>query len=74
MQPQTSGFLGKSIVIAALLIFASVLILTFSPMLWTDHTLLPPTAQGYNIPTGCQVVSTSAGFNHLHCPIWVQYP
>ena len=65
---KTSGFLSTSIVIAALLIFSAVLVMAFSPMLWTDHIL-----HTTPMPAGCSIESRGT-VPVAHCPVWVQYP
>lgn len=73
MQPQNNGivYLAEGIVIAALVGLVAVLILVFSPLLWTDHLL---TSYDRPIPTSCSLEAQGTPpIRVVHCPSWVQY-
>jgi hypothetical protein len=72
MQQHTSVFLAEGIVIGAALILVAVLVLVFSPLLWTDH-LFHNTNQ--LIPAGCTITTplTNGSVGVAHCPVWANW-
>jgi amino acid permease len=71
----TNQFLPIAIIVGGALVLIAVLVVVFSPMLWTDHVLAD-----FNkpVPTGCSVetkpvVQGQTGIMLVHCPSWVQY-
>jgi hypothetical protein len=72
MQTQSSALIAQAIVIGAALILVAVLVLVFSPLLWTDH-LFSNVHQ--LIPASCSVTSPlgEGRVGVAHCPVWANW-
>lgn len=71
MQPQSkSNLLPLSLILFAGAIIVAVLVLVFSPMLWTDHLVTYATSHAVG---SCSIQPTgSPGIFVAHCPLWAQ--
>jgi len=72
MQPKTSVFLAEGIVISAALVLIAVLVVAFSPLLWTDHLFHN---SNQLIPASCSI-TTPLGNGYVgvaHCPVWANW-
>ena len=71
MQAKTSVFIAEGIVISAALILIAVLVLVFSPLLWTDHLFY---SAHQVMPAGCSVTTPlGPGIGVAHCPVWATW-
>lgn len=72
MHDKTSVFLAEGIVIASAIVLVAVLVIVFSPLLWSDHLVTYPTSRQLH---GCTIQSTASDAIFVaHCPFWTQVP
>ena len=76
MQQQTNAPLAIAIIIGGLLVFMAALIMTISPLLWTDH-YIGDTFTTKPVPSGCSIqtqpIAGGGAVVIAHCPSWVTF-